>query len=91
MPRFVIERDVPGAGHLSTVELRAISKQSVGVVEAIGHGLTWVQTFVTDDKMYCVYDAPSVELIHEHARCMGIPANFVAEVRVVIDPKTADG
>jgi hypothetical protein len=90
MPRYVIEREVPGAGQLSPDELRSISKQSVGVVKEVGGGLTWLHTFVVDDKMYCIYDSPTPELIHEHARCMGIPANVVAEVRVVIDPSTAD-
>jgi hypothetical protein len=89
MPRYVIEREIPGAGQLSPVELRTISKQSVGILKELGQSITWLHSFVTDDKIYCIYDSPNVELIHEHARCMGIPANHVAEVRVMIDPTTA--
>jgi hypothetical protein len=91
MPRYVIERDIPGAGQLSPAELRSISKQSVGIVKEVGGGLTWLHTYVADDKMYCVYDSPNAELIYEHARCMGIPATLVNEVRVIIDPSTAEG
>jgi hypothetical protein len=90
MPKYVIEREIPGAGKLSAVELKAISKQSLGVVKEIGNGLTWLHTYIADDKMYCVYDSPNAELIHEHARCMGIPATVVAEVHNVIGPSTAD-
>ena len=90
MPKYVIERQIPGAGQLSPVELRTISKQSVGILNELGSGITWLHSFVTDDKIYCIYDSASVELIHEHARCMGIPANVVAEVRVMIDPTTAE-
>jgi hypothetical protein len=89
MPRYVIEREIPGAGQLSPVELRVISQKSVGVLSEIAGGLTWLQTFIADDKMYCIYDAPGPELIHEHARCMGIPANKVSEVRATISPSTA--
>ena len=91
MPRYVIEREIPGAGQLSADELRSISKQSVGVVKEVGGGLTWLHTYVADDKMYCIYDSPNEALVHEHARCTGIPATVVAEVRAVIDPSTADG
>ena len=90
MPRYVIEREIPGAGQLSSDELRSISKQSVGIVKEVGGGLTWLHTYVADDKMYCVYDSPSADLIYEHARCMGIPATLVAEVRVIIGPSTAE-
>jgi hypothetical protein len=90
MPRYVIERDIPGAGQLSPDELRSISKQSVGIVKEVGGGLTWLHTYVADDKMYCIYDSPNAELIYEHARCMGIPATLVAEVRVIIGPSTAE-
>lgn len=89
MPRYVIEREIPSAGQLSPIELKTISKQSVGIVKELGHGVTWLHSFVTDDKIYCIYDSPNVEMIQEHARCMGIPANVVAEVRVMIDPSTA--
>jgi len=91
MPRYVIEREVPGAGELSPDELRVISQKSVGVLGEIGRGLTWLQTFVVDDKMYCIYDALDPELIREHARCMGIPANLISEIRATISPDTAKG
>jgi hypothetical protein len=91
MPKYVIEREIPGAGQLSVAELRAISKQSVGIVKELGQGLTWLHSFVADDKIYCIYESPNQELIQEHARCMGIPANSVLEVRTIIDPTTAEG
>ncbi len=90
MPKYVIEREIPGAGELSPEELRVISRKSVGVLSEIGHGLTWLQTFVVEDKMYCIYDAPNPELIQEHARCMGIPANLISEIRAMINPDTAN-
>jgi hypothetical protein len=89
MPRYVIEREVPGVGQLSSAELQAISKQSVSIIDELGQGLVWLQSFVADDKIYCVYDSPNAELIHVHARCMGLPANVVSEVRVIVDPATA--
>ena len=91
MPKYVIEREIPGAGQLSPVELRTISKQSVGIVKEIGRGLTWLHTYIASDKMYCVYESPDAALIHEHARCMGIPASTVAEIRTTIDPSTGGG
>jgi hypothetical protein len=89
MPRYVIEREIPGAGQFSPAELRVISQKSVGVLNEIAGGLTWLETFIVDDKMYCIYDAPGPELIHEHARCMGIPANRISEIRATIGPSTA--
>ena len=89
MPRYVIEREIPGAGQLSAAELRAISQKSVGILNELGPGITWIQSYVADDKIYCIYDAPGTAVIHEHARCMGVPASFIAEVRVMIDPTTA--
>ena len=91
MPKYVIEREIPGAGKLSPVELRTISKQSVEILKELGQGVTWLQSFVTDDKIYCIYESPNEALIHEHARCMGIPASVVAEVRAMTDPTTAEG
>jgi hypothetical protein len=91
MPKYVIEREIPGAGQLSAVELGAITKQSISILKELGHGVTWLQSFVTDDKIYCIYESPNEELIHEHARCMGIPATSVAEVRTTIDPTTFNG
>ena len=91
MAKYVIEREIPGAGQLSATELQTISKQSIGIIKELGGGLTWLQSFVVADKIYCIYESPNVDLIHEHARCMGIPASFVAEIRSVIDPTTANG
>jgi hypothetical protein len=90
MPRYVIEREIPGAGQLSAAELRAISRQSVGVIKELGGALTWLNTFIVNDKMYCIFDSTSEELIYEHARCMGVPASLVSEVRAVISPATAE-
>lgn len=90
MPKFVIERAIPGAGKLTAADLRAISQTSCGVLKALGSGIQWVHSYVTDDKVYCVYIAPDAELVREHARRGGFPANSVAQVRAVIDPTTAD-
>ena len=89
MPKFVIERDIPGAGKLPPQELKAISQKSCGVLQAMGPKIQWLQSFVTDHKIYCVYDSPNVDLIKEHARCMGIPASSVLEVTRMIGPETA--
>lgn len=91
MPKYVIERELPGAGQLSPAELRAISQKSVGILHALGPEIQWVHSYVTGDKLYCVYNAPSAELIEEHARCGGFPANRISEVKAVIDPVTAEG
>jgi uncharacterized protein DUF4242 len=90
MPRFVIEREITGAGDLSTQDLRAISQRSCSVLNEMGPQIQWVQSYVTDDKIYCVYLAPSEGMVREHARKGGFPANRVAEVRTVIDPTTAE-
>jgi hypothetical protein len=90
MPKFVIEREIPGAGKLSATELQAISQRSCGVLRAMGPQIQWVQSYVTDDKIYCVYIAPNEEAVREHAAQGGFPANRVARVRSVIDPTTAD-
>ncbi|MGH7638988.1 MAG: DUF4242 domain-containing protein [Gemmatimonadaceae bacterium] len=90
MPRYVIERELPGAGQLSPAELRAISKKSCEVLQALGPDIQWVQSLVTGEKIYCVYIAPDAEIIREHARCGGFPANTISEVRAVIDPTTAE-
>lgn len=90
MPRYVIERELPGAGQLSGAELRAISRKSCEVLQALGPDIQWVQSFVTGDKIYCVYVAPDAEIIREHARCGGFPANTISAVRAVIDPTTAE-
>lgn len=90
MPKFVIERDIPGAGKLSPQDLHAISQKSCGVLGAMGPKIQWVQSFVTDDKIYCVYVAPDEATVREHARQGGFPANRVSQVRAVIDPTTAE-
>lgn len=90
MPRFVIERDIPGAGKLSSDQLHAISQTSCGVLNKMGPSIQWIQSFVTDDKIYCVYLAPDEAAVREHARQGGFPANTVSRVRAVIDPTTAE-
>jgi hypothetical protein len=90
MPKFVIEREIAGAGKLSQHELKAISRKSCGVLQAIGPKLQWVQSFVTDNKIYCVYVAPDEQTVREHASRGGFPANAVARVHSVIDPTTAE-
>lgn len=91
MPKFVIEREIAGAGKLSPEELQQISAKSVGVLRDLGPDVQWVHSYVVDDKIYCVYNAASEDLVREHARCGGFPADVVAEVRAVIDPTTAEG
>ena len=90
MPRYVIEREIPGAGKLSPQELQAISQKSCSVLDQLGPKIQWVQSFVTGDKIYCVYIAPDEQLVREHARQGGFPANSVAEVKAIIDPTTAE-
>jgi Nickel responsive protein SCO4226-like len=90
MPKFVIERELTGAGKLPPQELKAISQKSCGVLQSMGPRIQWLNSFVTDDKIYCLYIAPDAETVREHARQGGFPANNVARVRAVIDPTTAD-
>jgi hypothetical protein len=90
MPKFVIERDLPGAGKLSAQQLHDISRQSCSVLQKLGPQIQWVQSFVTDDKVYCVYIAPNEEMIREHARLGGFPANRISQVRAMIDPSSAE-
>jgi len=90
MPKYVIEREIPGAGKISPQDLQAISQKSCGVLKGLGPQIQWVQSFVTDDKIYCIYIAPNREMVLEHARQGGFPAESVAEVRTVIDPTTAE-
>ena len=90
MPRYVIERAIPGAGKLSPQELQAIAQKSCNVLDQLGPKIQWVQSFVTADKIYCVYIAPDEQLVREHARQGGFPANSVAEVKSIIDPTTAE-
>lgn len=90
MPKYVIEREIPDAGKLSTQELQAISQKSCGVLSNLGPQIQWVQSYVTDDKIYCVYIAPNEEMVREHANQGGFPANRISEVKSVIDPTTAE-
>jgi hypothetical protein len=90
MPKYVIEREIPGAGKLSAAELKAISQKSCGVLSAMGPEIQWVQSYVTGDKIYCVYIAPDEKAVREHAQQGGFPANRVSAVMAVIDPTTAE-
>ncbi|MES2071117.1 MAG: DUF4242 domain-containing protein [Pseudomonadota bacterium] len=90
MPKYVIERDIPGAGKLSQQELQAISQKSCSVLDKMGPQIQWVQSYVTDDKVYCVYIAANEGLVKEHAQQGGFPANRISEVAAVIDPITAE-
>jgi hypothetical protein len=91
MPKFLIEREIPGAGNLSADELQAISQKSCGVLSGMGPQIQWVESYVTNDKIYCVYIAPNSEMVQEHARQGGFPANRISEIKSVIDPTTAEG
>jgi hypothetical protein len=91
MPKYVIEREIPNAGKLTPQELQGISQKSCGVLQKLGPQVQWVESFVTDDKVYCVYIAPNEETIREHARQGGFPANRISAVRSIIDPTTAEG
>ena len=91
MPKYLIERELPGAGKLSPADLKAISQKSCGVLSALGPQIQWVQSYVTDDKIYCVYIAPNADLVRRHAEQGGFPANRIAEIKVAIDPTTAEG
>ena len=90
MPKFVIERELPGAGKLSAAELQGISQKSCGVLRDLGPQIQWLHSYVTDDKIYCVYIAPNADVVREHATRGGFPANRISEVRGVIDPTTAE-
>jgi hypothetical protein len=91
MPKYVIERPLPGAGKLSADELQAISQKSNQVLADLGPEIHWLQSYVTEDKIYCVYVAPDTDLVYEHARCGGFPAETVTEVSTVIDPSSGEG
>ena len=90
MPKFVIERNIPGAGRLTPAELQSISATSCGVLRELGPSIQWVHSYVTDDKICCVYNAPDEAKVREHARLGGFPADSVAQVRRIIDPTTAE-
>jgi len=90
MPKYVIERELPGAGALSAAQLQAISQKSCGVLRGLGPQIQWVHSYVTGDKIYCVYIAPDEAMVRKHAEQGGFPANRVSEVKAVIDPTTAE-
>ncbi|MBI1749083.1 MAG: DUF4242 domain-containing protein [Acidobacteria bacterium] len=90
MPKFIIEREVPGAGKFTPQELQGISQKSCSVLNAMGPQIQWLESFVTDDKIYCVYIAPNEEAVREHARQGGFPANRISEIKTQIDPTSAE-
>lgn len=90
MPKYVIERDIPGAGSLTAEQLHGISQTSCGVLSNLGPQIQWLHSYVTDDKIYCLYIAPNEAMVREHAKQGGFPANRVSEVKTMIDPTTAE-
>ena len=90
MPQYVIERDMPGVGKLTEEQVREITLKSLEVIRGMGSPIQWLHSYVTDDKIYCIYRAPSEDMIREHAQTAGFPANSIARVRSVIDPTTAE-
>lgn len=90
MPKFIIEREIPGLGKLTDAELRETARKSVGVLRELGPQIQWLHSYVTGDKLYCVYLAPNEEIIREHAKRGGFPANRISAVRRLIDPTTAE-
>ena len=91
MPKYVIEREMPGVGQLSAVELQAVSQNSRGVLAEMGPQIQWVESYVTGDKIYCIYIAQSADLLRQHAQQTGLPANKISAVAAIIDPTTAEG
>ena len=90
MPKYVVEREVPNAGKMSPEQLHAVSQKSCSVLRNLGPQIQWLESYVTDNKLYCVYIAPNEEMIRMHAQQGGFPANQISEVRAVIDPTTAE-
>jgi hypothetical protein len=91
MPKFLIEREIPGAGQLSSAELQGISQKSCSVLNKMGTTIQWLESYVTDEKIYCVYIAPDEETIRQHAEQGGFPANRISQIKTIIDPATAEG
>jgi len=91
MPKYVIERESPDAGKSSVEDLRAVAQESCAVLQNLGTDIQWVQSYITDDKIYCVYIARDEEIVREHAKQGGFPANRISKVRTIIDPSTAEG
>jgi hypothetical protein len=90
MPKFVIERDIPGAGKMSAADLKSISQKSCGVLSSMGPSVQWVHSYVTDEKIYCIYQAADESLVRRHAELGGFPANKISRVSTIIDPATAE-
>lgn len=90
MPKFLIEREMPGAGSIPKEQLQAVSQKSCSVLRNLGPQIQWVESYVTDNKVYCVYIAPNEQMIREHARLGGFPANRISEIKTIIDPTTAE-
>ncbi len=90
MPKYMIERELPGAGRLTVAELQALSRKSNKIIAELGPEIRWLTSYVTDDKIYCVYVAPDEDILQEHARCGGFPADTISRVSTVIDPSTGD-
>ena len=90
MPKYIIEREIPGAGKLSAAELKGIAQKSCAVLDKLGPRIQWVESYVTADKIYCVYIAPNEQLVREHAQQGGFPANRISEIKTVISPTTAE-
>ena len=90
MPKYLIERNIPGAGKLTGEQLKAISQTSCGVLSNLGPQIQWVHSYVTGDKIYCIYIAPNEDMVREHAKQGGFPANVVTEITTIIDPTTAE-
>jgi hypothetical protein len=90
MPKYVIEREIPGAGNFTNDDLKGISQKSCSVLDTLGTSIQWIQSYVTDDKIYCVYRAANEDLVREHAEKGGFPANSIAEIRATIEPATAE-
>jgi hypothetical protein len=90
MPKYLIEREIPGVGKMSPAELKATSEKSNGVLKELGPKIQWVHSYVTDNKIYCIYYAPSPALLEEHAKCLGVPLTRVERIRTMIDPTTPE-
>jgi len=90
MPKYVIERELPGAGNLTPDQLRAVSQKSCSVLNRLGPEIQWIHSYVTGDKIYCIYRAPNEEMIREHAKSGGFPANKISEIKTIIEPSTAE-
>jgi cell division inhibitor SulA len=90
MPKFLIEREIPGAGAMSPQQLQSVAVKSCSVLRNLGPQIQWLQSYVTDNKIYCVYIAPNEEMVREHARRGGFPANRISEIKTIIDPTTAE-